>query len=194
MLNTNGNDGGKAKITSLRELAGNITPPRDLWPEINTRLAEQGPGRLDEARNAGSRWHPARPWVFAMAAALSTLAIGLWLGRNFLPKGGMAVQPHVEAGSPHGLQVALVTDPRYVKERAALLESLQQQMKTLPPETQMKVTASLAIIRKSMSDIQAALGREPGNALLQELLVNTYQDEMRVLAAVHEAGDTGQEI
>ena len=45
-----------------------------------------------------------------------------------------------------------------------------------------------------MTDIQAALGRDPGNALLQELLVNTYQDEMRVLTTVHEARDSGQEI
>ena len=92
------------------------------------------------------------------------------------------------------LQVANVTDPRYLKERAALISSLDQRLKTLPPETQTQVVKSLATIRKSMSDIQAALGREPGNALLQELLVNNYQDEMRVLAAVHEAGNTGEEI
>ena len=45
-----------------------------------------------------------------------------------------------------------------------------------------------------MKAIQDALGQEPGNALLQELLVNTYQDEMRVLTAVHEAGDVRKEI
>jgi len=35
---------------------------------------------------------------------------------------------------------------------------------------------------------------DPSNALLQELLVNTYQDEMRVLTDVHEASDPGRGI
>ena len=39
-----------------------------------------------------------------------------------------------------------------------------------------------------MQQIQQALGREPTNALLQELLIDTYQDEMRVLTAVQEEG------
>ena len=74
-----------------------------------------------------------------------------------------------------------------------MVRALEAQLKTLPPETQTKVAASLVTIRKSMNDIEAALGRDPGNALLQELLVNTYQDEMRVLTAVHDASDSGQE-
>ena len=51
----------------------------------------------------------------------------------------------------------------------------------------------LILVRKAQQGIwiegvQEALGRDPANALLQELLVNSYQDEMRVLTAVHEAG------
>ena len=45
-----------------------------------------------------------------------------------------------------------------------------------------------------MRELEAALGRDPSNALLQELLVNTYQDEMRVLVAIHEAGAVAGEI
>ena len=84
--------------------------------------------------------------------------------------------------------------PAYVEAARRAVRGLEAQLKALPPETQQKVAASLATIRQSMTDIQAALGRDPGNALLQELLVNTYQDEMRVLTTVHEASDTGQEI
>jgi N-acyl-D-aspartate/D-glutamate deacylase len=80
-----------------------------------------------------------------------------------------------------------------MRERAELVRALDAKMKTLPPETQAKVTASLETIRKSIADIQAALGKDPGNALLQALLVNSYQDEMRVLTVVHEA-DSGREI
>ncbi len=92
------------------------------------------------------------------------------------------------------LPASLVTDPRYTKQREEMIQALEAQLNTLPPETQQKVASSLKTIRASMKDIQAALGRDPANALLQELLVNSYQDEMRVLTAVHEAGDAGQGI
>jgi len=56
------------------------------------------------------------------------------------------------------------------------------------------VSASLAAIEKAKKDLEQALGRDPSNALLQELLINTYQDEMRVLTDVHEASDPGRGI
>ena len=129
----------------------------------------------------------------ALAAAL---AVGMWLGRTIFPIGSTQPQPPVATNNTQELAtpVAYVTDPRYIKQRTELVRTLEAKMKALPPETQQKVAASLETIRKSITDIQAALGRDPGNALLQELLVNSYQDEMRVLTAVHEAGDSGREI
>jgi hypothetical protein len=182
------------KITSLRELAGNVAPPRDLWPEISARLAKESGIPID-ARGPHARRGIARKQTLALAAAVSAVAIGLGVALNLSVIGSRtAPQSASTTDITSVLQVANVTDPRYLKERTALISSLDQRLKTLPPETQIQVAKSLATIRKSMSDIQAALGREPGNALLQELLVNNYQDEMRVLAAVHEAGNSGEEI
>ncbi len=90
--------------------------------------------------------------------------------------------------APFGAPPSFVTDPRYTMQRAALIRGLEAQLQTLPPDTQHKVASSLATIRTSIKDLQEAIGRDPANALLQELLVNSYQDEMRVLTAVHEAG------
>jgi hypothetical protein len=81
-----------------------------------------------------------------------------------------------------------------MRQREALVKSLETQLDSLPPDSRAKVVASLATIHKSMKDLEAALGRDPSNALLQELLVNTYQDEMRVFTAVHEASDAGKGI
>ncbi len=53
---------------------------------------------------------------------------------------------------------------------------------------------SLATLRGAIADLRGALGTDPGNLLLQEMLVNSYQDEIRVLTAVKEAGVAGQEI
>jgi Tfp pilus assembly protein PilF len=87
-----------------------------------------------------------------------------------------------------------VSDPRYARQRAALLGQLEAQMAALPPVTRAKVSASLAAIEKAKEDLERALGKDPSNALLQELLVNTYQDEMGVLTDVREASDSGRGI
>ena len=64
----------------------------------------------------------------------------------------------------------------------------------MPPGSRAKVLSSLQAINDSKRALEAELGKDPSNALLQELLVNTYQDEMRVLTAVHEAGSSGEGI
>ncbi|MEP7246494.1 MAG: hypothetical protein ABI885_22840 [Gammaproteobacteria bacterium] len=199
---TNPNDTGGTKtgatVSSLRQLSQDVPPPRDLWPAISAALEADAtdPKRTtagDRRMSRGAR--VSRMQFAALAAVIAALAVGMWVGRNLLPVGGAPVPERVaNAGAQELVAAAYVTDPRYVKNREAMIGALEAQLKTLPPQTQTKVAASLETIRKSMTDIQAALGRDPGNALLQELLVNTYQDEMRVLTAVHEASDTGREI
>jgi hypothetical protein len=227
MNTTNGTDGAKRSISSLRDLSQDVAPPRDLWPSISAQIKEQD---TPSARNRSrSRLLPTGMQWGALAAVVSALAVGMWLGRSVLPvngeqapvrvvtNGGQAtVNGPAEAGAngqgsvspapadatpngaqPNGGQVlasSFVTDPRYTMQREAMVRELEGQLKGLPVETQQKVAASLTTIRASMKDIQAAMGRDPANALLQELLVNTYQDEMRVLTAVHEASDAGEGI
>jgi N-acyl-D-aspartate/D-glutamate deacylase len=58
----------------------------------------------------------------------------------------------------------------------------------MPPEEREKVAASLATLRRSIAEIEAALGRDPANALLQELLVTSRQEEMRALTVVRDSG------
>lgn len=176
------------KVSSLRELPQAVEPPRDLWPQIAARLEPRGNAAAVAAprRAAPLRW-------LAAAAMVASVAVGVWIGRDLLP-GRTQVLPVIPAQSGLGapVEAAYVTDPRYQRQRQALLQSLQAQLATMPPETRAKVMASLATIEKAKQDLEQALGKDPGNALLQELLVNTYQDEMRVLTQVHEASDTGQ--
>lgn len=253
---TNGTDGNKRSVSSLGELSRNVAPPRDLWPFIASQIsADASPAAASSER---SRFRPTGMQWAALAAVVSALAVGVWLGRSVLSPGvpvmtaeealnrraaqsptaegpaaekerlaqnrpatespavqdptvqgpaaaendrlalsrpaiegrpnGATATTGVPAPDPNSLPTSFVNDPRYTMQRAALIRGLETQLQTLPPDTQQKVTSSLATIRTSIKELQEALGRDPANALLQELLVNSYQDEMRVLTAVHEAG------
>jgi hypothetical protein len=202
MAMTNGTDSGKRSVSSLGELSQNVAPPRDLWPSIASQIAMN-----DSPVPAASERTRLRPtgmqWA-ALAAVVAALAVGIWLGRSVLPANGTKPAPVVAENQapregrheapaatevdPNAVPASFVTDPRYTMQRAELIRGLEAQLKTLPPDTQHKVASSLATIRTSIKELQDALGRDPANSLLQELLVNSYQDEMRVLTAVHEAG------
>ena len=189
------------KVKSLGELPVAIEPPRDLWPGIEARL--KAPGVTVAAvspRPAGARLAQLR-WL-AAAAMVASVAVGVWIGREVLPlSGGATSSPQSAAAtalpaSPEGaaLNASYVSDPRYQRQRTELLKTLQARIEAMPPPARLKVTASLATIEHAKEDLERALGKDPSNALLQELLINTYQDEMRALTDVHEASDPGRGI
>jgi hypothetical protein len=189
------------KINSLGDLPQDIAPARDLWPAIAAQIA---PGADAVKASDAARVPPVAGSIvrlrwLAAAAAVACLAVGVWIDRSLLPLpqvngGAPTASTHATPGAPASLDVAYVSDPRYQRQRAALLGSLRAQLNALPPGTRTKVLASLATIGKAKEDLESALGKDPGNALLQELLVNTYQDEMRVLTDVHNASNAGEGI
>lgn len=223
-MNNANDNGERKLVTSLRDLPQSIAPPRDLWAGIEASIAadrqskavepnavELSAGSRDNTvtdlgsrRSSGARQFTRLRWM-AAAAVIAALAVGMWIGRTVLPTtrpttiavdgGGTTakVQPTATDGAS-ALQAAYISDPKYREQRAALVKSLEAKLASLPPDSRAKVISSLATIHKSMQDLEAALGKDPSNALLQELLVNTYQDEMRVLTTVHEASETGQGI
>jgi hypothetical protein len=63
---------------------------------------------------------------------------------------------------------------------------LESRVERLPPSARHKLVANLAEIRRATAEINAALAVQPGDPLLEELLVNAYQDELAVLASVND--------
>ena len=186
-------------VKSLAELPAAIEPPRDLWPGIEARLKAQTPVAGTGSARAPTRLGQLR-WL-AAAAMVASVAVGVWIGRDLVPLSTPAASvaqlsapeatPPQQAGA---VDAAFVNDPRYARQRAELLQSLQARLDAMPQPARAKVTASLAAIETAKKDLESALGKDPSNALLQELLINTYQDEMRALTDVHEASDPGRGI
>lgn len=184
------------RVTSLRELGQDIAPERDLWPQIEAQLAapDSRPSLVVTNGGAVRRAVPMSLRWLAAAAGLGCVAIGVWIGRSALPGAALPPVAAVTRPAEGTLRTTWVTDPRYRREHDALVQSLGAQLASLPPASRDKVMNSLATIRKAKAELEEALGKDPSNALLQELLVNTYQDEMRVLTDVHEAGNAGRGI
>ena len=73
---------------------------------------------------------------------VASVAVGVWIGRSLLPGSPArramtcsAVPGNVAAApdAPTALDAAYVSDPRYQRERAALLQTLQARLAALPP-------------------------------------------------------------
>ena len=178
----------KRMVKRLDELAQDVPPPRDLWPSI-AQAIEADKAAAAPLVQPGKRrvsWMPA----FGMAAAVALVTLGVFIGQN-IGKGTVETAAH-NPGGDSALMPAALRDADYRKQRDELLTEVDNRLKSMPEADRVKVAASLATLRRSIGEIEAALGRDPANALLQELLVSSCQEEMRALTAVRDSG--GQEI
>jgi hypothetical protein len=165
------------KLTeAASQLATEISPERDLWPEIEMAISNPV--------HEKSRWTP----MFAQAAAV-VLLIGASSGLTYLAvKDDAAVTvpvytPELEfERAAFGTNHNLGTD--YQDARADLVSRLDQQLERLSPEERDDVQQTLLVIREAIADINTALEQDPDNAYLQELLQKTYREELNVMRRV----------
>ena len=174
-------DDNEGKVGAIGELPRDIAPARDLWPGIAAAIGAVAAPRRPQA------WFGTRP-AWALAAAVACVAVGVWIGRASLaPPAATAAQSGWAQGGG-AREVSYAPDARFLRTREGLLREVSERLAQLSPDVRGRVEASLATVQRARADIEDALGRDPGNALLQEMLVNSYQDEMRVLTTVREIG------
>lgn len=175
-------------MLAARRLPAGITPKRDLWPGIAGAIEEKA---REERSATDSRGRPGWNRMFAQAAAVVLLVGGssgvTWLAmkQDAQP---MATEPSVGtlkfapvAGS-FGSQYHL--GPEFLDARNELAARLDEELARLSPATRAEVETNLETIRAAILEINLALAEEPGNALLQRLLVNAYRDELAVMSRV----------
>jgi Flp pilus assembly protein TadD len=61
---------------------------------------------------------------------------------------------------------------------------LNVELQRLSPTARQEVEQNLAMIRGAIGQINAALAYEPGNPLLQELLLQAYREELAMMQRV----------
>jgi hypothetical protein len=177
--------GDDALMRAVGRLPQSIEPARDLWPAIESRLDE--PTSLRGARVQ-------MRWSYALAAAISCMALGALLSYALLGKDATPVVPTQQVAStsnrPAVLQASFgryaALGPEYERARAALVIDLAERLHRLPPLARIKVERNLDEIQRAVREINAALELSPDDPMLQELLMNTYQDELKLLAHVNQ--------
>ena len=177
------------RVNRIDELSKDIPPTRDLWPAIAAAIADQVSADLSMKAVPARRrvgWWPA----VGLAASVTLVAIGVLIGRHF----GQPLPTQIAQGDIHQvsdpvlLPASMQRDAEYRKQREELVVQVNAKLAAMPPAERAKVAASLTTLRKSIQDIEAALGHDPANALLQELLVTSCQEEMRALTTVRDSG------
>ena len=163
----------------LMEAAGaletEVAPGRDLWPDIENAIARPSRGQ----------WNS----VFAQAAAV-VLLVGASSGLTFVAMNNRAPSPtpHVNT-APLQIEQASFGDTYklgadYQEARNSLRARFEEQLEKLTPEERANVTRDVDAIRSVIEEINRALTNDPDSALLQELLLSTYQEELSLMMKV----------
>ena len=169
----------------LSELPLEVAPGRDLWPDIAARIDERAPPVAPATRRAAWLWQAAAAVVLVAGSSLLTASL---LDRSVLQQQS-AVPPvpanaHATVVMPAAFGPAGQLDPEYVATRRQLTQVLDQRVAALPTSARAKLEFNLGEMRRAADEINAALAEQPGDPLLEELLLKTYQDELAMLSNV----------
>ena len=173
----------------LGELPLEVAPGRDLWPDIAARIEERAQPVPSTTRGAA--------WLRQAAAAVVLVAGSSLLTASLLDRSVLVQQSAVPAAPassvaasnaavamPAAFGPAGQLDPEYVAARRQLTQVLDQRIAALPTSARAKLEFNLGEMRRAADEINVALAEQPGDPLLEELLLKTYQDELAVLSNI----------
>ena len=168
---------------AARELATEIAPPRDLWPEIRDSLE---PGRRTETTGRGVAW---TRWGALAASFLlvSVAAITALRDRNVAPTesddlglvpGGAT--PTASTGTGHLLAAEL----EYEAATELLMAAIEGKREHLSPEALEVLERNLAIIDTAIDEIRDSLDEAPDARGREQTLTAMYRRRIELLRRV----------
>jgi len=159
-------------LAQANALPREVAPSRDLWGGIAERIEA-------ERRERPAWWGPVG------LAVAATLVVGIataLLQRSELSE---RVAPSVMT-TPVSLDPTSIgaAEQEYQQAAAALMAALQGRKDTLSPETLASVEKNLLVMDQALTEVRAALGRDPGNPELTRMLVSTHRKKVETLRRV----------
>jgi hypothetical protein len=172
--------GLRATLAVTHDLPGSLTPPDDLWRDVQATIEAgkmaQLPLGAAPARARGLWMTPGR---LAAAAAVLIVATASLTSVVMKPSPSqqavVQVLPFTTAASWQASERVFQAS---VLELRAQLEELHDH---LAPETLVKVERALATIDLAIAEGREALLRDPSNAALSELVASNYRQKIELL-------------
>jgi hypothetical protein len=185
-------ESGTRLDAALRELPRGLEPARDLWPQISARIGDAGANAPAAGRPRGTAWRWQAAAAVLLVAGSSLLTATLLDRRQPAGQAAVTAPPTVQGPAPAGVVAmpaafgpAGTLDPEYLAARRQLTQVLEQRIAALPASTRAKLEFNLGEMRRAADEINVALAGQPGDPLLEELLLGIYQDELAMLANVN---------
>ena len=167
-------------VAAASQLATEISPERDLWPGVAKGIARQ----------RRSRWTP----MLAQAAVV-VLLVGASSGLTYFAvkddqQPARVITPDL-LFEPAAFSSGYALGPEYLEARSDIAAQLDEELARLSPQVRADIEQNLQLIRNAIAEINTALEQEPTNALLQQLLLNAYQEELEMM---HQVGGLASRV
>ncbi len=160
-----------AEARALADLAGelpeSVAPSRDLWQDIDARIAPKPVTRLPWARLA----------LAAVVLIATTAGLTSWLVQP--PETVAAAEAPVEA--PSMPLAATEWEAQMQEATTALSEALEARRGELDPEAVRIVEENLVLIDRAIRECHEALGTDPENPRVKAALLATWQRKVDLL-------------
>ncbi len=181
----------------LGSLPLEVEPGRDLWTGIAARIETDAAPVAGPARRPAWMWQAAAAVILVAGSSLLTASqldrkapAGQSSGRPAVAPAASGQTPAVAADGAVAMPAAFgptgKLDDEYLAARQQLTRELDERIAALPPSARAKLEFNLGEMRRAADEINAALAAQPGDPLLEELLLKTYQDELAMLSNVSE--------
>lgn len=189
---------GLRGVVARAEEAGDVEPPRDLWPGIEEALADAR-ASIERARRedvialptpqgrrarTGRRLTPARLAAAAVVLVAVTAGTTWHLASRAPASGGDAVGMTAPGSDATRMVTADAVPPGLADQVAALEEALDSARETMDPNTVLVLERNLTAIERAIADSKQALALDPGNAFLAEHLERMYERKLVYLQDV----------
>ena len=135
----------------IADMKRELTPDRDLWPDIASRLEPQD----RDAKALRRAWLP-RGWASIGVAVAAGYLIAIWF-------------PLISITERNGQET--VPNPL----RGGLMDNVEQALDQLPVNTRAVIDTDLAGFERDWLRIEEALEAEPDNPLLNELAMSAQE-------------------
>jgi len=156
----------RALLADLGELPAAIAPERDLLPGVHAAIDASA------ARRTRVQWLAAAAAIVVLAAAAAGVR---WIT--------------VPAVSPDGAVASSGTvDDLWRHQSAEMERLLTYSRQTLDPATVRVLEENLRIIDRALTEARAALRSDPGNPVLEELLLATHRKRLDLLRGAARGG------